>query len=107
MGNRCLLVILVSGKSLLPVPPASTIPFIGSLHHNTLQKPGPETPLPGVPEAAQAAERPLLRPTHSRSRPFDTAASGPRRVPWSTAIRHLSRSRAATEHRKSQQLHGE
>src|ERR1035438_3766138 len=32
MGSRCLLVILVSGNSLLPVPPASTMPFI-ILHH--------------------------------------------------------------------------
>src|ERR1035441_7165390 len=32
MGSRCLLVILVSGNSLLPDPPASTMPFI-SFHH--------------------------------------------------------------------------
>src|SRR5262245_46048955 len=30
MGNRCLLVIFVSGNSLLPEPPASTTPFISS-----------------------------------------------------------------------------
>src|ERR1035438_6868878 len=30
MGNKCLFVILVSGKSRLPVPPASTTPFISS-----------------------------------------------------------------------------
>src|SRR5215469_12820705 len=28
MGRRCLLVIFVSGKRRLPVPPASTTPFI-------------------------------------------------------------------------------
>src|SRR5579862_7842831 len=28
MGSRCLLVILVSGKRRLPVPPARTMPFI-------------------------------------------------------------------------------
>src|SRR5947209_11976139 len=31
MGRRCLLVIFVSGNSLLPVPPAKIIPFIETL----------------------------------------------------------------------------
>src|ERR1035441_3586242 len=32
MGSRCLLVIFVSGNNRLPVPPASTTPFISSYH---------------------------------------------------------------------------
>src|SRR5436305_7307661 len=37
IGSRCLLVILVSGKRRLPVPPARTMPFM-SLHDKLLTR---------------------------------------------------------------------
>src|SRR6202046_1944288 len=43
MGNKCLFVTRVSGFSRLPVPPASTTPFMNSSHFRTADStPRPE-----------------------------------------------------------------